>query len=247
MSLLDNMLILMIVIHLVIGVSLLKKSKKSGMKNLYWLSAVFLINGLNGVFFMDAFMNPTAQWFGAGVTLLCHIVFTVQTFFQNKSSPYKTFFAISICLSIISVFIAILIQFVNFTELSSTIPSAVYAVNVTITWGWYYVVTKKAYNEIENSKYVEDWVKKRYKLTIVYSLMIILASILIPFYTENQNTGLMLITFLLIDGSLVLQFMAWVMPKSLKKFFNRNFLTGENIQDDNLSEEEIMMQFAGGE
>lgn len=247
MSLLDNMLILMIVIRLVIGVSLLKKSKKSGMKNLYWLSAVFLINGLNGVFFMDAYMNPTVQWFGAGVTLLCHLVFTVQTFFQNKSSPFKTFFAISVGLSMISVIIAVLVQFGNFIDLSSTIPSAVYAVNVAITWGWYYIVTKTAYKEVENSKFVEDWVKKRYKLTMLYSLMIIIASILIPLYAENQNTSLMLITFLLIDGSLIVQFMAWVMPKSLKKFFNRNFLTGENIQDDNLSEEEIMMQFAGGE
>ena len=244
MSLLDNMLIIMIIIRMVIGFSLLQKSYKSGMKNLYWLSAVVLINGLNGVSFMESFMNPTVQWLGAGITLLCHLVFTVQTFFQNKKNPFKIYLAISIALSMLSVIVAALIQFGNFTGISSIIPSAVYAVNIAITWGWYFMVTKGAYKEVENSKFVEDWVKKRYKLTMVYSLMIIIASILIPLYAENQNTGLMLITFLLIDGSLIVQFMAWVMPISLKKFYNRNYHKEEIEQDENISEEEIMKQFA---
>ena len=43
--------------------------------------------------------------------------------------------------------------------------------------------------------------------------LIIIASILIPLYAENQNMGLMLITFLLIDGSLIVQFMAWVIQR----------------------------------
>jgi hypothetical protein len=56
----------------------------------------------------------------------------------------------------------------------------------------------------------------------------------------------MLITFLLIDGSLIVQFMAWVMPISLKKFYNRNYHKEEIEQDENISEEEIMKQFAEG-
>lgn len=234
MSVTDIMIILNTAIKLVIALSIVEKARRSGMRTLYLLTSVFITSSFVGLFNLESIKNDTLAWSISGITQFLILIFIEQTFYKDKKSPVKIFMIITTPISILAVLIPVY-------------SATIYAVNSTIIAVWFIIVARNAYNEIKDSKFIEDWAKKRYKLIILYSLLDIIANIAIPVLAANpDNTLWMLIVFLSLDGSLIVQFLAWVMPKRIMKFYNRNYIeeTQESIEE--VTEEELLKQFAAG-
>ncbi len=230
----EIMIILNTSMKLIIALSVVEKARRSGMKTLYFLSSVFITSSFVGIFNMDSIKNLTLAWSISGITQLLILIFIEQTFYKDKKSPFKLFLIIIVPISIITI-------------LNPVYSAAIYAINSSIVSVWFIIVAGNAYNEIKDSEFVEDWVKKRYKLIILYALLDIIANIAIPVVAVNPDSTLwMLIVFLSLDGALIVQFLAWVMPKRIMKFYNRNYTEETQESVEEVTEEELLKQFATG-
>jgi hypothetical protein len=105
-------------------------------------------------------------------------------------------------------------------------------------------LTYAAFQTYRNLKNYEigPWVKKRY-LIIAYSSLIFalsnISSIMMPNVPGYENVPIIL-TMFIASSFLIFSFgnlIAWVMPKKLKQYFNRNY---SSTFDENISEDEIM-------
>jgi len=120
------------------------------------------------------------------------------------------------------------------------IAQVIGAVAGLCTFGWFISIAWKSYSRIALSTTIEDWLKMKYKLIILYSITIIipLCFYFIPDSTAQGSPLIIPMGILAIFGWIV-QYITWVMPEKLVQYFNRNY-TGVTTLDQLPSEDEIM-------
>jgi len=111
-----------------------------------------------------------------------------------------------------------------------------------------YIGSLKSYNQIKFKK-VQPWIKKRLLLVIIAAFINMFVSVpnLIDDITNRiHHDYVFYIQIIMIATIMVMQYLAWIMPKGLKKFFNRGYSIEKEIETE-LSEEEIIKQMSGGD
>jgi len=212
------LLIVLTVVRLWIALQLFLTARKSKLDNLYWLAGLFALAVYS--LFTPISGSPLGSYWvfhlGFMAGHLCLAMFIHTTFYRGRKSPI----AIVIGLIALAFFVDIYALSVNDLNLAGII-SMVGLVN----WMWHLVVTRSAYTTIAAESTVENWVKARYRLMIVYIIMIIFSSIQVVLSSTNLSSSVpsffLPISILLIIGSIILQYLVWVMPESFRLWLNR--------------------------
>jgi len=165
------------------------------------------------------------------------VIFAKLTFFKYKKSSFKILIIILITNNGIDYIIRLIFQI--------TIPLTIYLDESFVTYYfvvlilfsisflcshlWLGITAIKYYNSIKSLN-IEPWIKRRYQIIGLSSILYIF-SIFIYYLFPSRVIDYFAFPYL-IYGFIILgftifyslcAFIAWVMPKSLKKFFNKDF------------------------
>jgi hypothetical protein len=212
------LLVVLTIARLWIGLQLFFTARRSHLINLYWLAGVFVL-AVYSVFTPltgSPLGNPWIFSLGVIAGHFCLAMFIHTTFYQGRKSPVW----IILGLLTLAFFADIYILSINNFNLANVIAGV-----GLVNWIWHLIVARSAYSAIANDPSVEKWVKARYKLMIVYVILITLSSIQVVL----SNTSLAAfipafitpLSILLIIASIILQFLVWVMPEPFRLWLNR--------------------------
>lgn len=240
-----------IVLQLIVAIFLLNKMIKTKTFNLLPLILFFIISSIRIIFYS---LFPSLLIIFLILIQFPNIllvIFTKLTFFKYKKSPFKIFLIILIIVRSIDFIIRL-----NF-QISIPIITSLDEVNliyyyyilfsITISFLlshlWLGIVALKYYYSIKSIN-IEPWIKKRYQLiglsSIIYSLSIFIYyfipyNVVGPWAFPNVIYGYILVGFTIFYS--LSAFLGWVMPKRLKKFFNKDF---KRPNDKEYSENELL-------
>jgi hypothetical protein len=237
----DILIWIMIIIRIVIGVSLTRAALRQNVRNLLWLGAVFFANGLFTIFSFQAWDSPFLFHLGILLAQVCLVLFIQQTFYRGRRSPWGMFMAITLVGGLVDLWI----DAGSSIEISSNTP--MYVVT-SCNWLWHTVIAYQAYRAAVRDRAVEDWVKARYRLMIAYCCITVLVTILalVQLVLGIPPGALTAVQVLFVIGSIVLQYLVWVMPERFRQYLNRNYQPSEfEAAALEQSEEEIMRQLQG--
>ena len=117
----------------------------------------------------------------------------------------------------------------------------------SITWavivfGWLAFSGIRSYNQIKNKK-IQPWIKKRLLLVIysaIINMFVNVPNLIDELTNRIYHKYVFYIQMIMLVSIMVMQFLAWVMPKGLKKLFNHGYIKNKN--ETELTEEEIINQ-----
>ena len=238
--------------NLFIGSYLLIRIRKTGLSNIYWLSAYFFstviefllrmayiagrpVVGVNFLSILYYIYNLMGHFF---------LIFFVKfTFYTERRSAFALMLVSTIIAKILYVITYILTQITLSLELYDIGQCfAVFIIFYTSLWLSY--ASFSAYHRIKRSE-ISPWIKKRYLIVGISAILLAAQSfptILTPYgYTFDSPfmASLALIITLLNIIFAILSLIAWVMPRKLKEYFNRGYFKTE---DEELSEEQLLAQ-----
>lgn len=179
--------------------------------------------------------------------------FTKFTFHESRKSFFKSIVILTTGNYIILVIPKILLLFNLFEDFFKSYTGKILDNVFSVTWaiivfGWLTYSSIDSYNQIKNKK-VQPWIKKRLILVIYSAILEMFVSVpdLIDIFTNRiYHDYVFYIQMIIIATIMVTQFFAWIMPKRLKKLFNRGYII-EKEDDTVLSEEEIIKLLLEGE
>lgn len=235
----DVIIFVVWIARIVIAVRLLQLASRTT-RNLYWLAGVFLVNAVYyisviGPFSASEYVAHLSYTIGLTIAQLLVVSFIHTTFYQDRKSPFPIFLVVNLVVGVADTVLAVL----------SGPAVSLISVMVAINWGWHASIAHKAYKQIAGEKSVEDWIKTRYKLMIVYCVLLSLTGlILIGYLVPATMVAIQSLIGLFALVGVVLQFLVWVMPAGFRQFLNRNYQVPVQADQDitALSEEEIMRQ-----
>jgi hypothetical protein len=215
----ETMIVLITVSLLRTGVALplYFTARRNKLVNLYWLTAHFFSLVIAIPFAaVGTIDNRWIFWTFISISEIALIFFIHTTFYRGRSSALPFF----LVLAIIGLFGGLYGTYINNFELSAWF---VYP-NAVLIWGWHLIEAFRAYDNIEEDKSTEDWVKSRYSLMITYSVFDLISAFLGVLTTTNLITGtaLALVTVALNFASSITQIFTWVMPEWFRRWLNRN-------------------------
>ncbi len=240
-----------IVLQLVVAIFLLKKMLKTKRYNLVPLILFLIISSLR-IFFIVIIPSlfPIYLLLIQFPNILL-IIFTKLTFYKYKKSPFTILLLILI--------IVRSIDFIIRLNFNISIPMT-YALNesdlifyyyilfsITISFllshGWLGIISLRYYRSLK-SENIEPWIKKRYYLISISSLAYAL-SIFIYYFIPHNVIGIYafpnnIFSYIILGFTIfysLCTFVAWVMPKKLKRYFNKDF---QIIEEKELTEEELL-------
>jgi len=178
--------------------------------------------------------------------------FTKSTFYEDRNRNFKWIMIATTINYIIQVIPAILEHF-EYNNFINSYIGKIIDNTFSITWavivfGWLALSGLKSYNQIKFKK-VQPWIKKRLLLVIIAAFINMFVSVpnLIDDITNRiHHDNVFYIQMIMIATIMIMQYLAWIMPKGLKKYFNRGYIL-EKDDDIELSEEEIIKQMSEGE
>jgi len=239
------------ILSLIAGIFLIIRGKEKFDKGMIYLGISYILMicllivwGFNLV---SLFITYTLMFFVyIGVNF-----FTQFTFHTDKNRNFKWIMIATISNYIIQVIPAILFHFNLYTDYISYIGRLIDN-TFSITWavivfGWLAYSGIKSYNQIKN-KNVQPWIKKRLLLVIYAAFINMFVNVpnLIDDLTRRVfHDYVFYIQMIMIATIMVMQYLAWIMPKGLKKFFNHDYII-EKEEDTGLSEEKILKQMTEG-
>ena len=242
-----------IVLQLSVAIFLLVKMIKTKTYNLVPLILYFMLSSLRALFFgLSAFRQIVFLIiFLAQFPSILLVIFTKLTFFKYKKSPFKILLIILIAVRSIDFIIRlnfqISIPMTYILDESNLIYYfyILFSITISIIFShfWLGIVALKYYNS-SKSLNIEPWVKKRYQLiglgSFIYSFSILLYysipyNLIVPFSFPYIILSYIILGFTIFYS--LCMFIAWIMPKSLKKFFNKDF---KRPIDKVYSEKELM-------
>ncbi len=239
----DILIWIMIVARIVIGVSLTRAASRQNVRNLFLLAAVFYIYALSNVFYTQTLYNAFLFTGGAMLAQVFQVLFINQTFYRDRPSPWKIFMAITLLAGLG-------ILWFNMSKSTERNSIALVSIVIACNWLWHTVIAGQAYRAAAPDRTVEDWIKTRYRLMIAYCSISVLAGALgvIVALQEMPAMAIQIPIGLISIGSIVLQYLVWVMPEGFRQYSNRNYQVPVQATRDiaDLSEEEIMEQLQGG-
>lgn len=121
------------------------------------------------------------------------------------------------------------------------------SVPLFINWIWHTQIAYQACRAIASDDVVEDWVKVRYQLMIVYCVVgfVVAAPVSIGLLWPEIVSIRVLVVVGILTG-LICQFLVWVLPEGFRRWINRNYhLPAQDEAELALSEEEILRRLKG--
>ena len=240
------------ILSLIAGMFLITRGKEKSDRGMVSLGISYILMicllivwGFNLVPF---FINYTLMFF----VYMGMNFFTKFTFHKNQKRNFKWIMITTTINYMIQVIPAILFHLNIYPYYISYIGRLIDN-TFSITWavivfGWLAYSGLKSYNQIKNKK-VQPWIKKRLLLVIyaaVINMFVNVPNLIDEFTGRIYHDFVFYIQMIIIATIMVMQYLAWIMPKGLKKYFNRGYII-ENEDDIGLSEEEIIKQMTEGE
>ncbi len=243
MGIADILQITVYTVRLIIAVALATYAIKTKGTNFWWLFGLYFTSG---VFGLTDFILQSGNIFAlsSGFRFICMVLFIHYTFYLDRNNPTIYFFIMSVIFGIIIIIFNILFDYIYPLELYDTIASITQIIGNLIVFSWLIYSSLNAFLNVKNDETIDDWVKMRYKLVIFYSFIGIFVAIAYGTITSTEINFYTISIFIATIVYQLVQLMAWVMPKFLRKFFNRHFILSTKI--DELSEEEVISKMVGG-
>ncbi|MFX1274236.1 MAG: hypothetical protein ACFFBP_21725 [Promethearchaeota archaeon] len=246
-----SVFIIMIILIAFIGVYLFYKYTEEKIKELFFLSIFHIAVAIVVLISMLEAYN-----YGVIYSILVNIsyyssaiffsIFIHKTFYKEKKSPIYIFLALFTVIFIVSIISALLYVPNSPKDLYYMLEILTINIIVILMFFWYGYIAIKQYKELKTQD-IQPWIKRRYQISSMTSfcfgtsgLVYIIFEIInwIPDELYIREINLLIIAILLIIFGIG-SFIAWVMPKSLKKYFNRNFSIPS---EEEMTEDEIMKQ-----
>ncbi|MFX1276801.1 MAG: hypothetical protein ACFFBP_15900 [Promethearchaeota archaeon] len=248
-----TLLVPTLTIQLLIGIMLIYKTINSKIRNLLYLALFNLTVGISFllsrlmVYIESELWAPIFQVLTLTSQLLI-VTFIQKTFYKQKKSPYK----IVVPLLIGNFFFAFIMQFftrtlTQLTAIALFIYAISYSIDHAISGYWFAYISLKQYSKYRNMN-IEPWIKIRYLLSgivaLAYSnlgmpLFLLVIGRFNPIYLRFFYDLSFLFRAILASSFSLGSLIAWTMPKSFKKFFNKRHFP---IEDRDVTEEEIMKE-----
>ena len=243
MGIADILQITVYTVRLIIAVALATYAIKTKGTNFWWLFGLYFTSG---VFGLTDFILQSGNIFAlsSGFRFICMVLFIHYTFYLDRNNPTIYFFIMSVIFGTIIITFNILFDYIYPLELYDTIASITQIIGNLIVFSWLIYSSLNAFLNVKNDETIDDWVKMRYKLVIFYSFIGIFVAIAYGTITSTKINFYTISIFIATIVYQLVQLMAWVMPKFLRKFFNRHFILSTKI--DELSEEEVISKMVGG-
>ena len=226
-------LVLLILIRIVTGIRLLALARRNRLPNLVWLSAsMFVTAGL--LLFAPAPGNPLGNlpislWIftiGALAGEIFLVMFNQNTFYKDRKSPVAWIWIFLIACGMVSIYGV----FVSESNNHQSVWVAAHIFVATLIWAWHGGLASQALARVKAENSVQDWVKTRYRLIVLYSIVLMIGSVASAsrFLFINNETQPVLDAIISAIGlitqiaSVTLMFLVWVMPEQFRLWLNRN-------------------------
>ena len=231
--------VVLTVIRVVIAILLTRTGLHKETRSVIWLAGLFyltIIFSLSGA--GVPIPLPLVIVF-QGLGQACLVMFLATTFYNHRSSPMSFFMGLTILATIVALVISLTHSILLFS-----VQATAYAVVVIAqigNWIWNAVAARQGLKDVSQDKYVEDWVKSRYRLMVIYSLVFLIPCSLAPFVSVVPQ-GVVLLVFLIAFSVLVVQYLVWGMPEFFRNYLNRHYkpMSLDMNKIMSMSEEEIM-------
>lgn len=181
------------------------------------------------------------------IVYVCILIFTLKTFYKDRKSAFKPIFITATVLYAVLITVQLLRRFdiIPPGQYVGILDNSINSLWTIIVFFWLGKSAMDSYKALEGTG-VQPWIKKRIKIVYYSSFVEMflnfpdLINKIFPIMEYDLRFGIMTgIIFVFI----VSQLLAWVMPKWLKDFLNRNYVEKE---EQELSEEELMQQLMIG-
>lgn len=232
-----NLLIFVLIfVRLLIGIRLVIFARENNLPNVYWLAAQFFMVAI-GALFAPSVGNPLGDlsislwvyYVGAAylATVVTIIAFNHTTFYRNRKSPIWWYIGFCAVFTLITLY-----GVINSKSNYDQHPFLAFnSFGVILVWGWHGWSAFQSLSGLVNEGTVEDWVKSRYRMIVLYSIALgisAVSSFVRVSFAGGGNTTLLgdvtsLVTVTAHIVAAVLQFLVWVMPKGFRKWLNRNY------------------------
>ncbi|TFF69058.1 MAG: hypothetical protein EU516_01705 [Promethearchaeota archaeon] len=230
------------------GIFLLYRMFITKFYNLFGLAMFFILYGIQ---LLGEFIPfGIVRYFLPQLCLLFLILFVKYTFYKDSKS--KITIVILLVFIISKIFEVLFVIIYDFQiPLKETIDIAlipifyiyitILAVQISIPMFWLGYKALITYINLKNYN-IEPWIKKRYLFVAISALFLGISSYANYFmpYKGGYEAVNPIIFIFVASALLIFSFgnlLAWVMPKSLKRYFNRKY---EIKEEENFSEKELM-------
>ncbi|MFX1398991.1 MAG: hypothetical protein ACFFAS_18345 [Promethearchaeota archaeon] len=235
--------ILFTVIQWIIALTLISRAKKNKINTLYLLAIAIFLEGFSSMVNVESPPIFLLAFIPMNIAVWSHIIFIKLTFYKDRKSPISILLAIIIPISVLQWILSGIHDIgLNKSFLMFFFGGRLlFSILQVITYGWLAYSFLKTYLKTRNNKMLEPWVKARYLLIITYASAKLVVGLLMPFSPITITPLDWIFIPMAVAAFTVMPslFLAWVMPKGLKKWLNRNFIIKE---EEIFSEEELMKQ-----
>lgn len=233
---------LVALVRVATAIVLLRLAAQKNLPNLRWLAWGFLTTVVAIPFAGEPYI-PYVDKAIAYFTYLFFAIFIARTFYQNRRSPLIPLWIVFTIAFIVMFWLTG--QFmteatgVNFPQhiflarpsydpaqggvpmtFSETIDSVIYGSLQIAIWLWHAIAGFQAIRLIAADSKIENWVKSRYRLIILYSCLQSLVGVAMmarPFLPGLAFT----LTALLVIVTTSMQYLVWIMPEWFRGWLNR--------------------------
>ena len=240
-----------IVLQLVVAMFLLYKMFKTKRYNLTPLILFFIFSSIRIIFLVIVPSLRPIYLVVVQFPSILLLIFTKLTFFKYKKSPFTLFLIILIIVRTIDFIVRLNFNISVPMTVDLSESNLIYyyyilfsiSISYSLSHGWLGCVSIRYYWTLK-SEQIAPWIKKRYHI-IAISSFIYLFNIFPFFLFPYKNVDIyafpnILYSYMLV-GIIILysfgMFIAWIMPKKLKSYFDKDFKPAEEKE---LSEQELM-------
>ena len=240
-----------IALQIIVAIFLLFKMLKTKRYNLLPLILFLIFSSVRIIFLVTVpALRPIYLVLVQFPNLLL-VIFTKLTFFKYRKSPFTIFVLILIIVRTIDFIIRLNynITVPMTSELSESNLLYYYYILFSISTsyllshGWLGFVSIRYYWTLRSER-IAPWIKKRYLLIAISSLIYCL-SIFIYYLFPYHNVDIyaypnIIYSYILVGLTIfysIGMFIAWIMPQKLKRYFDKDFQLGE---EQEFTEEELM-------
>ena len=213
------LLVVLTMVRLWIALQLFLTARQSKLNNLYWLAGLFALAVYS--LFTPSSVSPLSSYpifhFGFIAGHFCLAMFIHTTFYRDRKSPIYLMLGLLVLAFVVDIY-AFTINDINLAGIMASVG--------LVNWLWHLLIARSAYAKIASDQGVENWVKARYRLMMVYIVMMLLITAQVVASSSNLAPYISPVLFqvglLIIIASIILQFLVWVMPESFRQWLNRS-------------------------
>jgi len=226
-----------IVLQLIVATFLSFKAIKTKRYNLIPLILFFLISSLRIIFIVIFPSLLIIFIIMIQFPNILLVIFTKLTFFKYKKSPFKAFLIILIIVRFIDFVIRLYFQIS--IPMTYILPESnliyyhyiLFSIGISylLSHFWLGIVALKYYNTIKSAN-IEPWIKKRYQIiglgSLIYGFSILIYYFIPYDVIDISSYPNIIYSYLILSFTIfysLCMYFAWIMPKWLKKLFNKEF------------------------